>query len=510
MKKVLAAAGALVMSTAVNAAVPQIPVETLFGTNYVRSATISPDGTKVAFLAPSGETYGIAVLDLATHKVTLPIHIEDENVNSVTWKGNDRLIFSGIISGIESGPQVASTDVEGKHVFSILQAQKDKMIFSIYSGGIISMRREDPGHIFIYGYTLESDFKQDGGIRGAELIMKVNVVNGQRTLVTPADEGDTSSTLGDFGVDHQGRVRTARRVKGLSSELVYRDDTTGPWRTIRTFPAEHNAWAEIGFQGDGGNGVYIIDKESSDTGSLRLFDPATGTLGPALFTPVDGEIDSLIFSPDGKRLLGLRYTTEKVHYHWFEPKYANLQTRLEASFPGEAVALASISDDEKRILVRTYSDRELGAYYLLDLNKGSMGIVTTAGPKINRENMAQMTPISFVSRDGLTIHGYLTLPLDFVPGKPGPLIVHPHGGPFGIRDDWGFDPEVQLLANRGYAVLQVNYRGSGGYGKSFLFAGYREWGGKMQDDLTDSVKWAIDKGYADPHRVAIFGASYGG
>src|ERR1700679_1641838 len=125
MKNALAAAGAVFLSTAVNAAVPQIPVETLFGTNYVRSASLSPDGTMVAFLAPSGDTYGIAILNLDTHKVTNPIHIEDENVNSVTWKGNDRLIFSGIISGIESGPQVASTDVEGKHVFSILQAQKD-------------------------------------------------------------------------------------------------------------------------------------------------------------------------------------------------------------------------------------------------------------------------------------------------------------------------------------------------------------------------------------------------
>jgi dipeptidyl aminopeptidase/acylaminoacyl peptidase len=120
-----------------------------------------------------------------------------------------------------------------------------------------------------------------------------------------------------------------------------------------------------------------------------------------------------------------------------------------------------------------------------------------------------MRPISYTARDGLQIHGYLTTPVGRQ-GQRGPLLVMPHGGPFGIRDSWGFDNEVQFLANRGYAVLQVNYRGSGGYGHKFLEAGYREWGGKMQDDLTDAVKWAIDQGIADPDRIGIIGASYGG
>ena len=341
------------------------------------------------------------------------------------------------------------------------------------------------------------------------MILKVNVVNGDRVMVCSAEEGDTRSSLDDFGVDHDGQVRTAYRSIGDYSEFLYRDESTQPWKTVRRFTAQAEGWNVVGFEGDG-PGVFIVDHESSDVGALRVFDPATQQLGPSLFTPEDGEIESIIMSPDGKRLLGVRYTTDKIHFHWFDPKYASLQEKLDHSFPGVNVAMVSISDDEKRILVRTYSDRDLGAYFLLDLTKGSMGLVTNVGPKINSAIMAPMTPISFVARDGLTIHGYLTLPLGAVAGKPGPLIIHPHGGPFGVRDDWGFDPEVQLLANRGYSVLQVNYRGSGGYGTKFLHAGYRQWGGKMQDDLSDSVKWAIDKGYADPQRVAIFGASYGG
>jgi dipeptidyl aminopeptidase/acylaminoacyl peptidase len=129
--------------------------------------------------------------------------------------------------------------------------------------------------------------------------------------------------------------------------------------------------------------------------------------------------------------------------------------------------------------------------------------------RLDTTKLQPRQPVAYPARDGLVIHGYLTLPAGAA-GRRVPLIVHPHGGPFGVRDDWGFDAEVQFLASRGYAVLQPNYRGSGGYGQKFEQAGFREWGGKMQDDLTDGVKWAIDQGFADPERICIYGASYGG
>lgn len=146
---------------------------------------------------------------------------------------------------------------------------------------------------------------------------------------------------------------------------------------------------------------------------------------------------------------------------------------------------------------------------MLDRNRNKMGSVGKAMRGIDPAKMRPMEPIKFTARDGLTIHGYLTRPA-VAAGQKVPLIINPHGGPFGARDKWEFNPEVQLLANRGYAVLQVNYRGSGGYGNEFLRAGWHEWGGKMQNDLSDAVKWAIDQGIADPGRVAIYGASYGG
>src|SRR5690606_19727883 len=156
-----------------------------------------------------------------------------------------------------------------------------------------------------------------------------------------------------------------------------------------------------------------------------------------------------------------------------------------------------------------YSDRDPGQVYLFDRKTGQARFLLASRDWIKPAQMSPMKPVQVKTRDGLVIHGYLTVPAGS-DGKGLPLIVNPHGGPHGPRDEWGFNPEVQLLANRGYAVLQMNYRGSGGYGSSFESAGYRKWGTTMQDDLTDSVRWAIAQGIADPNRVCIYGASYGG
>lgn len=498
------------LAGAAHGAVPQVPVESLFGTNYIRAATLSPDGTKIAFLAPKGDTYSIAILDLATHKVTIPFHPEGDSIESVVWKGNDHLVFRGIIDGVEGAPLVAVTNLDGTRVFSLMKPAKNTEDYSEDAGDVENYLKNDPGHIMAYGFTLSSDpDDSSSGGSGQAMLMKIDILHGERTKVCSAVSGEPFVSLDEFGIDHAGVVRTANRYKGLGEELVYRDNNDQPWRPIHKNGAEAVEWSVLGFTGDN-KGVYIVDQANSDLGSLRVFDPATGTVGPVLFTPPAGEIERLIFSPDTKRLLGLVYEDEKSHYYWFEPKYADLQKKMQNTFPGLGVAFTGISDDEKRILIRAHSDRDPGAYYLLDLEKGTLGLVTTVGSTINPRVMAPMQPISFKARDGLTVHGYLTLPIDFAPGKPVPLIVHPHGGPYGIRDSWGFDPEVQLYANRGYGVIQVNYRGSGGYGLSFLKAGYHQWGRTMQDDLTDSVQWAIAQGYADPKRIAIVGASYGG
>ena len=172
------------------------------------------------------------------------------------------------------------------------------------------------------------------------------------------------------------------------------------------------------------------------------------------------------------------------------------------------MSITSHTKDGKELVFRVSSDRNPGEYYLLDRERKATFLLATR-EWIDPEQMAAMKPVSYAARDGLVIHGYLTLP----PGSDGknlPLVIHPHGGPFGPFDRWGFNAEVQLLASRGYAVLQPNFRGSGNHGRAFERMGYRQWGGTMQDDLTDATRWAIAQGIADPERICIYGASYGG
>ncbi|MGH8403625.1 MAG: alpha/beta hydrolase family protein, partial [Gammaproteobacteria bacterium] len=190
------------------------------------------------------------------------------------------------------------------------------------------------------------------------------------------------------------------------------------------------------------------------------------------------------------------------------PKAGDLAS-LYAAFPDQMVEITSNTRDGSEMVIYVHSDRNPGSYYLFNAKDSKVSLLFNALPGIDPQSMASMRPVTFKARDGVVLHGYLTLP----PGSNGknlPLIINPHGGPHGIRDEWGWDPEAQFFASRGYAWLQVNYRGSGGYGMKFQDMGYRHWGTTMQDDLADAVHWAIQQGYADPNRICIYGASYGG
>jgi dipeptidyl aminopeptidase/acylaminoacyl peptidase len=224
-----------------------------------------------------------------------------------------------------------------------------------------------------------------------------------------------------------------------------------------------------------------------------------------LFQSPDGEITDLEMSYDRTKLYGVRYVTDQPHYHWFDPQREHLQAVIDNSLPGTFNFVSNTSQDEKVLVIVALSDRQAPSYYLLNLRKPEFKLIYQPA----RAPRVSVQAVTYPARDGLVIHAYLTLPADSQ-GKRVPLILNPHGGPYGIRDEWGYNPEVQFLASRGYAVLQPNYRGSGGYGLKFLKAGQGEWGRRMQDDLTDAVQWAIAQGIADPDRVAICGASYGG
>jgi dipeptidyl aminopeptidase/acylaminoacyl peptidase len=326
-----------------------------------------------------------------------------------------------------------------------------------------------------------------------------------------------------WGVDHTGCVRLGVTLTDkLTAGFVYREDEKTPWHALRSVDNARGRIRMLGFDYSNQK-LYVAALSPKGRWAIYPFDPATSALGKAvmddpvydvapediLIPAYDGiALDKSIFSDRKQALVGVYYLTEGPKVRWFDPDFAAYQQTIDAALPDTVNLIKSPTTDEKRMLVLAFSDQDPGTYYLFDAADHTLTRIGSLMSWIKPAQMASMYPIKYKARDGQLIHGYLTLP----PGRPQknlPLVVMPHGGP-AVRDVWGFDPLVQMLANRGYAVLQMNYRGSPGYGDAFYRKGRREIGRGIQDDVEDATRWAIKNGLADPKRIAIVGVSYGG
>ncbi len=248
-----------------------------------------------------------------------------------------------------------------------------------------------------------------------------------------------------------------------------------------------------------------------DKSAVVEFDIANGKELRVLYENNDYDVDGVYYSRLRKVITAASYTSWKNERHFFDDETKFLFDRLNKELEDYEVGISATNKDETVFIIRTYSDRSLGAYYIYDKKTDELEKIVEVSPWIDENEMASMTPMKYEARDGMTINGYLTLPKGYTmeTAKKLPVIVNPHGGPW-ARDEWGFNPEIQFLANRGYAVFQMNFRGSTGYGKAFWESSFKKWGREMQDDITDGTYWLINQGIADPKRIAIYGGSYGG
>lgn len=480
-----------------------VPIADLFAEADYSLVRVSPNGKNLAFLTTLGTgKVGIALMDLGTGKVDALVAATDENIKYYFWKGNDYIVYAGDIGGNES-PALRSIAIQpGKNgkrkVVALSEAYDETRVADANFLSVRDEMRYDPYRFMAFG-------RKDIGDWHVGTFL-VDVRDGKRANVL-GDEQNVEDVLATVP-DNNGVMRARTRYEGKSIIYEVRPKPTDLYTKVAEFPAGDENWEFRYFAADNET-LYLINRSQSDTGALHTLNVATRKLSEPLFSTPDGEIGSVLSSYNRSTLYGVSYLTDKVHYKFFDAGRERLQATIDKALPATENTIASVSDDEKIYVIHAGSDVDPGTYYILDLRRGSMGAVGKVNRRINPAQMQAMRPIEYKARDGLVIHGYLTLPAGADKAKV-PLIIHPHGGPFGVRDEWGFNEEVQFLANRGYAVLQINYRGSGGYGDKFLRAGWKEWGGKMQDDLSDGVKWAVDQGIADPARVIIYGASYGG
>jgi dipeptidyl aminopeptidase/acylaminoacyl peptidase len=301
--------------------------------------------------------------------------------------------------------------------------------------------------------------------------------------------------------------------------IGYEDDGTGrtwvfdlrqkKWRLLNDASKTGLEMRPLSVAADGRSGL-LQSQRRHGTDVVESYDFATGKR-TSLVTDAGSDPLTLLRSVDRKRFIGALYNpTQPRARYWDEhDPDSRLAMALQAAFPGRLAAVTSVSRDGNFAVLWVTSDRDPGAFYLFDRRARKAALIARSRPWIDIARQASQRGFDFSARDGLALHGLLTLPPGAA-GKDLPMVVLPHGGPYEITDLWGYDPETQILAQHGYAVLQVNFRGSGGYGREFTDAGARQWGRKMQDDVSDATRWAIAQGIADPRRICIYGASYGG
>ncbi len=482
----------------ISAAGKELPVEYFFKNYEFSQLSLSPDGTHLAAIAPVGSSRNLVVIDRATMKPLAVTSLSKRDVGSYQWASNKRLLFSVEEDGNESFA-LNAVNIDGSKPRVLTKASKGIQLIPRYTR-MVDRLKQDDRHVIVISNERKAQFPD---------LYRMDIFTGKKKRLT--------SNPGDFigwGMDWDHKIRIAMRQvvskdkSDASTELLYRDTEDSPWKVLSTTRLGEEATEYAGFTEDNRQ-LYIRSALGRDRMALYRMDPQTGNK-QLLFGHDEVDVGGPGFSPKDHRALGVGYVTDKPHMHYLDKKFGDIQKALDKALPNTLNRITSLTDDEKTAVVIAASDKTPGTYYLLETEpKLKLTYLAQIADRIKPEDMADMQPIHYKARDGLLIHGYLTLPKGAA-GKPVPLIIHPHGGPYGPRDIWGWNPEVQFLANRGYAVLQMNYRGSGGYGNKFQVGAWKQWGLQMQDDISDAVKWAISEGIADPKRVCIYGASYGG
>lgn len=484
------AAGLFMAGTCFTAgAQTQIPLENFFKNPEKVNYQVSPDGTYFSFMAPYENRLNLFVQKIGSD-TTIRITSETErDIAASMWAGNNRILFVKDTGGDENyqlyGVNIDGSDLKSYTNFPNVRTQIIDPLEKIDSLVIIGMNKRNPQVFDPY---------------------RLNLNTGELTLLA-----ENPGNIQGWMTDHDGKLRVASAiVDGVNTQILYRETEDQPFQPVLTTNFKETASFAV-FTPDN-KMVYALSNIGRDKTALVLMDPKTCKEKEVLYMNDKYDISGLSYSEKKNRLTVVACEGHKdMIRHYFDKEEEEIRKKLEAQLPGYNVGTTSQSKDENIRLIYAGNDRTYGTYYLYNVKENKLTKVADIAPWIKEEDMCAMNPITYTSRDGLTIEGYLTLPKGYTMenAKNLPVVVNPHGGPW-ARDSWGYNPEVQFLASRGYAVLQMNFRASTGYGRKFTELGYKQWGQTMQNDITDGVEWLIKEGIADPKRVAIYGASYGG
>ncbi len=463
---------------------PLLPRDLLFGNPERAAPKLSPDGTLLAYLAPKEGVINIWVRTLGEE--------------------DDRPVTGDILRPV----RIFEWAEDGRHLLYLQDTGGDEN-FHVFSADVVTGKARDltpfPGvramllgksHRFPETVVISHN-KRDPHIMDA---FRCDLTNGELTLVA-SNPGNVISWVAD--PDLQVRAALAS-TPDAGTELWVRETEEDAWKTLITFPFGEEARL-VGFTADG-KSLYLITDQDVNTQRLYQVNCTTGEK-TLVHAREDVDLSSIMIHPTSRKVQAVGYNRARHEWIALEPEVAEDLAFLKTISDGDGSMVSRDRVDQTWVVVYSHDDAPT-RWYLYERATRVLTLLCTDRPALEEAPLAKMTPVDIPTRDGLIMPCYLTLPLGVAPEKL-PLVLAVHGGPW-ARDYWGFSPEVQWLANRGYAVLNINYRGSTGFGKAYMNAGNREWAAKMHDDLLDAVQWAVEQGYADPDCVAIYGGSYGG
>ncbi|HZN13364.1 MAG TPA: S9 family peptidase [Acidimicrobiales bacterium] len=461
-----------------------VPRDVLFGNPERVQASISPDGKRLSYIAPVKGVLNVWVGTVGADDFAPVTDDRDRGIRAYAWANDNRHLLYIQDKGGDENWRVYSVDLDSGNV-------RDHTPFDGVQAQLVKGSKRRPDEVLV---ALNKDNEQ------LHDVYRLNLTSGA------LDKIEENPGFIAWEADQDLNVRIGAAMQPDGSLVFVHRPSGDEWTPLLQVSADDALSAgTVGFNADGSQ-LYV--KLSSDANAARLLsvDLATGDRTVIAEDP-KYDVGSVELNPDTREVEMVTYEKDRDEHVVLDSAIEADITALKALHPGD-LAITSRDHADRRWLVAFTADDGPNAYFVWDRDAQQATFLFTHQPELEKYELAKVEPFEFTSRDGLTVHGYLTFPKG-VERSNLPTVLNVHGGPW-ARDSWGFNPESQWFANRGYLSVQVNFRGSTGYGKDFLNAGDREWGAKMHDDLLDAVAWVVDKGYADPAKVAIYGGSYGG
>tara|TARA_R110000787_G_scaffold108621_6_gene217081 strand:+ start:2333 stop:4288 length:1956 start_codon:yes stop_codon:yes gene_type:complete len=465
---------------------PKISVEDFMKNSEKRTFRISPDGKYISYLAPYNKRMNIHVKAIDSDSIIRVTSVNDRDIAGYFWANNDRLVYIRDQGGNENF-----------HLFSVDKNGNNEVDLTPFDGvraQIIDDLEDNQEEMII---------ELNNRIPQVFDPYRINITTGEMELLY-----ENPGNITGWDTDHDGKLRLAYVTNGVDTSILYREKESDDFKEVISLNFKQTLSPQF-FDFDNGNIVYAVSNLGRDKAAVVKYDLKENKEIEELFMDDEVDVDGVNYSNKRKVLTSINYTKDKLKRKFLDGETKNMFEMLKNKLGSDnEYYISSKNKKEDVFLIYVSNDKSRGSYYSYDKNSDKLDKMADLSPWLNPDHLANMKPISYTSRDGLKINGYLTLPVGRE-AKNLPVIINPHGGPW-ARDNWGFNSEVQLLANRGYAVLQMNFRGSTGYGREFMEKSFKKWGQEMQNDITDGVHWLIEEGIANPDRIAIYGGSYGG